>query len=633
MKRVALSIGCDDYEFLQRLSGAASDARRVYETLIDQNHGEYDSHSSLLLLSPTLDELRKALRHILFGCREVDTFTFFFAGHGGVKAASYYLCTTDSQLRMLSSSALGMTELFSVVNEVQPRQSNIILDACQAGGIVTDLHALLKPELIGGSQTPGITILASSAADQYSSENEEGGFGTIELMGCMDGTVVVQTLRPTLDLLEIGRAAALLVASKYPGQTPVLWGLNLYGEVRFCKNPHYAGIMPPVPSLPQISPGSPQYDVIRRDSEAIWREYLSVESDFDPRRLLERMVPAILAPSCDAGDAAVFARGLAKAFSIRAAESSDIFQGARVMAVCTVALLDRAHEESIGDSIVDMASQTLELAQEAIAETAKILSENEYALISGKSALGDLFYLPMRLSQLLGWIGAQHFIGRWAGRPDAFDEKDVEAIVRRILGMYSPSLASVSDVQAPYLLTFLSCCRQRGWNDTAESIIGHIANSLIASNANVASPNIDPHRVFEFLNRLLDENFSDAFDLLARPCELLSVLLMMGHCFGLHDALDPDLHLLDHVSLNVFIPRDHREFSKPTIRNGINHTYEIGRGIWTLEDFYSVWASDCVAQINADPYVQLTSVKIGALYAALLFPDRSPWFVATDSSD
>jgi Caspase domain len=304
MKRIVLSIGCDDYEFLERLSGATSDARRVCDMLIDQNRGEYDPDSSLLLLSLTLGELRKALQHVLFDCGKVNTFTFFFAGHGGVKAASYYLCTTDSQLRMLSSSALGMAELFSLVNEAQPCQSNIILDACQAGGIVTDLHALLKPELIGGSQTPGITIFASSAADQYSSEGEEGGFGTIELMRCMDGTVVVQTLRPTLDLLEIGRAAASLVSSKHPGQTPVLWGLNLYGEGRFCKNPHYAGVISPVPSLPQISPGSPQYDLIRRDSEAIWREYLSVE-------LLELMAPTILATSCDAGDAALFARGLA----------------------------------------------------------------------------------------------------------------------------------------------------------------------------------------------------------------------------------------------------------------------------------------------------------------------------------
>jgi hypothetical protein len=390
--------------------------------------------------------------------------------------------------------------------------------------------------------------------------------------------------------------------------------------------------MPTTPSLPHLESASPQYDAIRRDAEAIWGEYLSIDRDFDPRRLLQRIVPIVLAIASDPADAAVFARGLAKAFSIRAAESSDIFRGAEVMAACSVALLERAHEGPIEATIVDIASQALELTSGAIAETATLLNEDKYALLSDKSGFGDLFYLPLRLSRILGWIGAQHFIGQWTGRPEAFDEGAVEAIVHRILDTYSLSLVSVSDVQAPYLLTFLSCCRHGGWSDAAESIVGHMANSLLASNGNVASPDIDPHRVFEFLNRRLDGNSSDAFDLLAHPCEVLSVLLLMGQCFGLRDVLDPDLHLLDHISFNVFIPSDHREFGKSTIRNGINNTYEIGRGVWTLEEFASAWNSDCVAQIDADPYLNLTSVKIGALYAALLFPDRSPWFVATASA-
>lgn len=191
---------------------------------------------------------------------------------------------------------------------------------------------------------------------------------------------------------------------------------------------------------------------------------------------------------------------------------------------------------------------------------------------------------------------------------------------------------SVSDAQTPYLLAFLACCRQRGWNEVAELVIGHMANSLIASKGNVASPYIDPGRVFEFLNRREDENFGDAFDILARPTELLSALLLLGRSFGLDDALDPHLQILDHVSLNVFLPRDHREFGRPTIRNGINYTYAIGREVWTLEDLAAAWESHCVAQINEDPYVKLASVRVGALYAALLFPNRSPWFILADSS-
>lgn len=126
----------------------------------------------------------------------------------------------------------------------------------------------------------GDYYLASSAADQYSSENHEGGVSTVELIRCIEGNVAVHTVRPTVDLLEIGKATASLVAQKYTGQTPVLWGLNLYGEARFCKNPHYAGMMPALPSLPHIEPGSPHYDAIKKDAEALWGEYFSVDRRF-----------------------------------------------------------------------------------------------------------------------------------------------------------------------------------------------------------------------------------------------------------------------------------------------------------------------------------------------------------------
>lgn len=90
MTRAALSIGCDNYQILPRLHGAARDATRIYELLLDQNYGEYDADASILVLSPTLAELRDAIRHVLFNSGSMDTFTFFFAG----MAASTQALTT-----------------------------------------------------------------------------------------------------------------------------------------------------------------------------------------------------------------------------------------------------------------------------------------------------------------------------------------------------------------------------------------------------------------------------------------------------------------------------------------------------------------------------------------------------------
>lgn len=92
------------------------------------------------------------------------------------------------------------------------------------------------------------------------------------------------------------------------------------------------------------------------------------------------------------------------------------------MAACTVALSERAHEEAASAAIVDMANQALELGHDAIGETARIMSEDQYSLLSHGGLFGDLFYLPMRLSRILGWIGGQHFIGEWVGNPEALEE-------------------------------------------------------------------------------------------------------------------------------------------------------------------------------------------------------------------
>ncbi len=40
------------------------------------------------------------------------------------------------------------------------------------------------------------------------------------------------------------------------------------------------------------------------------------------------------------------------------------------------------------------------------------------------------------------------------------------------------------------------------------------------------------------------------------------------------------------------------------------------------------WMVDAARTIKADPSIDVKSIKLGALYASLLFPDRCPWFIA-----
>jgi uncharacterized caspase-like protein len=152
--RALLCIGCNTYDHLPLLSKAEQDAKELFEHLSPQ--GDYEKTISRLLLSPAQIELKAALSEVLPPGEEIDVLTFFFAGHAGVTAGSFYLWTRDTVPDRISMTAFPIISLFSVVNELRPRQLNIVIDACQAGGSSFDVSQLLKPEVVGHSESSSV---------------------------------------------------------------------------------------------------------------------------------------------------------------------------------------------------------------------------------------------------------------------------------------------------------------------------------------------------------------------------------------------------------------------------------------------------------------------------------------------
>src|SRR5262249_15409420 len=147
--KVLIAIGCNAYDTLGSLGGAEKDAQVVYKLLVDGSVGGHDHTASKLLLSPKLAEIREALTEILFGASVPHSFTFFFAGHGGVKDGTYYLCPRDTNTQRLSTSALPLSQLLAIIGEAKPRHTNVIIDACQAGAVNLNLQSILRPEIVG----------------------------------------------------------------------------------------------------------------------------------------------------------------------------------------------------------------------------------------------------------------------------------------------------------------------------------------------------------------------------------------------------------------------------------------------------------------------------------------------------
>jgi uncharacterized caspase-like protein len=96
MKRVLIAIGCDAYDHLSALHGAESDAIAISSLLVAPK-GDYDPALSVLLLSPSVEEIMDALSALPFGTNDIESLTFFFAGHGGTKSGTYYfVCARHS---------------------------------------------------------------------------------------------------------------------------------------------------------------------------------------------------------------------------------------------------------------------------------------------------------------------------------------------------------------------------------------------------------------------------------------------------------------------------------------------------------------------------------------------------------
>lgn len=234
-KRVCICVGITNHQDLRltQLKGAEVDAKSMFAALTNPKMGEYDESASVLLLDPSKQQISEAVADLAYD-DDVDTFTFFFAGHGGVSKEAFALYCSDTNCDRFIATALPITELFQILNDAQLRHSNIIIDACQAAGMVADFGSLLKPTQLSRAQSASISIFASSAADRGAGETNEGGIGTRFMLGCIEGKKDCRVVKEYPSLDDIGAA----VGSEFGDQSPSVWSFNVSGASQFVRNPN-----------------------------------------------------------------------------------------------------------------------------------------------------------------------------------------------------------------------------------------------------------------------------------------------------------------------------------------------------------------------------------------------------------
>lgn len=620
-KRAFISIGCNKYDHLPVLDGAELDARRTFDTLISPSAGEFDADFSSLLLSPTTIEVQSAITKVLFSGEQIETFVIFFAGHGATKAGSFYMCCRDARESALSATAFSLADLFLKIGEAKPKQSYIIIDACESGGLIADLGVILKSELLGKAGTPGITLLATSARDQASNENQDGGFGTNALLDCISGRKFVQDLTPTLDLMEIGRVVSDEIAKK-GDQTPVVWGLNLYGPPLFCKNPYFHSITSA--SLRNVTASWPTSVETKLEEHlpVLWDAYLSVDRDWDANLFREKLAPVLTKLASETHAAATFLDRFSNAAAERANQSDDVFRTAEVLGACAAALLPFGSESDFSDNALrSIASRAFTSAERALEVAVSALKKDKYALLARRGGLSDLFYLPVRITKLLGWAGAIVHFKRETGASADATKAAFASLLDSVIEYYSTSITSMSDSQSAPLALALTATKVLNLQEQGEAIASLMFSSFIACRSKVAASGIESQEVLDYLLFRLESNFSLNPSLVAQPSELLTVLLKCSSLFDLVDVFDETLHELDYVHFSSYVPDDFDNFGDERIEGGRNFTYWIGHDIWRVADLENSWPS--IASMRP-PSV---GGYCGALLAALVFPDRVPWFV------
>lgn len=616
--RVLLAIGCNEYDEASPLTGAVSDAQRIFDALVSANSPWYDVGRSRLLRSPTLDEARAVLRDMLFKGPAIETFTFFFAGHGGVHAGSFYMWLKDTMGAAQSVSALALADLFRSLNEASPRQTNIIIDACESGGLVDDLGVLLKPELLGDVGTPALTLVATSGRNQGAGETLAGGLGTNALLDCIEGRELINDTVGALDLVDIGRRVAAKLQPE--GQNPVVWGLNLYGPPSFCRNPRFSNDgLERMRDFVQAWPTQTD-DLVKANQDALWTTYLSVSGDWSQERFQRLVWSMVEAPNLPQDQIATVIERLASAFLQRAAQCEDPYRRVLVAAILAASLMPHVENPAARAVAERLTGEVAKALLDANARLISSLSADRFALLSSRNGgLADLYFLPLRVSQVLGWAAAGPYVAQ-SEEQRALAVDQMKVLLPLILEHYERSLVALNDSQASAWCICLAQASELGLMDEGERLAGLLFYSLTVSGGRVARGDLSAEDALAYLLAKMSGDYSGIAELIERPMETATVLLKAARLFDLEEVFDEALWRLDGVSFSAYIPANLAHFNDEIMRGGENVVWTIGHDVFRTTDFVVTWPPMVPAPATA-------VTKALSVLAALTLPDRQTWFL------
>jgi hypothetical protein len=619
MKSALIAVGCDSYFTMKALSGAEADARAVFAALTGPGQ-PYAKDDSILLLSPTKAEFERALTAI--GAGDIDVLTFYFAGHGGAKEGGYYFCLKDSRVERLSLTGYPLNSWLNVVKELRPRYAYLIADSCNSGGSHHDIRDLLNDPRLGHHSASTFACLAAASADQYAGEVNGAGVMTAELLKVFDGRLKVGSEQAELDLTEVGRVVGQQLHALNIEQKPVVWGLNLFGAGRLCRNPHFAQSNTTF-HIPEIPSDSSLAYRIARYSDALWGEYRAAARGIDAEKVRQLVQQVSGGAEIAPADRSVFVYGLANAMVGRMESCNIPWEEAEALGVFAACLLPDIRTDTTTARIArELVLRKTRLELHLLTPTSERLVNDPRYFLNDESGMADFYYLPLRLTKFLATVA-----NAIAVAPEFDLEPDVagaRALVNCVLSAYPLAFRAVADDQAPAAYIWASLARRLGWQAEVETVFGSLFTDFIAVRGRITRCGIKPRQACEYILGRGRDPASINLGWLANPGQLLAVLLLIACENGLDNSVDESLELIDHQRMNLYLPKDYLGFGAPVMKEGVNRTHEVGQDVWTCDDFRKLFAADwsrhASEAIFPSDFVEQSLVTC----AALAYPDRVP---------
>jgi hypothetical protein len=261
------------------------------------------------------------------------------------------------------------------------------------------------------------------------------------------------------------------------------------------------------------------------------------------------------------------------------------------------------------------------------------LRVDEYALLSDEAGLADLFFLPLRISKILGAVALERIlVDALASANHPRHAFMFHADLAENLNQYLGSFVAVCEEQSPYL--FLASCAMDNLEiDSFFGLyVGCVTNDFINNKGRVAPFHVSGEDVSHFLMARATGEYETNRGIIARPSELASVLFYINARWGLDDVVDPYLRDLDHLDMNFFICDDDRAWACERVPIGRNVTLRLGNDfaydLFNLADFRRLFSTRVICEAFGSCDVHR------ALLACATFSlgDRVPWQLSATGS-